>query len=345
MRVLLARPGSLSDSRWARGLSLDGKIALVSTPRVFSLYGKKAVSALKKAGLSVFVFLLPEGEGSKSWDRAGKLLRDMAQVRLTRRSAVAALGGGALTDVAGFAASVFMRGIAWACLPTTMLGQLDAGLGGKTAVNIKEGKNLVGAFHEPAVIVCDPLVLKTLPDRERRSGLAEAVKTALLFDVGLWNLIQRRWVGLILGEPGITGQVVKACAAWKLKIVAQDPHEKKGLREFLNFGHTLGHALEKEAGYGEILHGEAVAWGLRAALRLSPLLRREVEKIDPFLISLQGKIPPRIAAQKILEAAHYDKKARDGRLRFVLLRKIGKPFVSDSVSDSSARAVVNQLLK
>lgn len=344
---LFAARGALAKGAWARGLSRDGRAALVGDATTLRLFGAQATSALRKAAIRASVFTLPEGEAAKSWPSVERLMGAMLDSGLGRGAAVVALGGGAVTDAAGFAASIYLRGLPWVSVPTTVLGQLDGGLGGKTAINLKHGKNLAGSFHDPVAVVCDPLTLKTLPRRERISGLAEAVKTAWLFDPALWRYMRERWDALAEGDQAALERVVAACAKWKLKVVAEDPHETTGRRELLNLGHTLGHALEKAAGYGALRHGEAVIWGLRAMLRLSlkraGLSLSAAMELEDFLAGLP--VPePRVSASEILAAAKRDKKAREGRLRFILLKAVGRPATVDGITEAEAAAVVEELL-
>lgn len=340
---------SRKPSLWAKGLSESGRIMLASEPRVYRLHGKRVADALRREGFSVSIHLLPEGEKAKAWSPVAGLLGAMLEAGLGRDAGLVALGGGALTDAAGFAAAIFMRGIAWASLPTTLLGQLDGGLGGKTAINLPQGKNLAGAFHMPESAVCDTGFLSTLPRRERLSGLAEAVKCGLVFDPPLWDYIRSNWRRLLDGEPAALERVVRSGAGWKMRIVRRDERERKGERELLNFGHTLGHALEKACGFGRLRHGEAVFWGMRAAVRLSVgqagLSPSAASAVDDFLSAVP--LPPlsRVSPTRLLQAARLDKKARGGSPRFVLLRRLGRPVVKDGIAEASLREVIEPLLK
>ena len=322
---------------WTRGLAASGRVALVSEAGVWRRFGPGVESALRRAGLTAARHLLPPGEAAKSWDAVSELMTMMLGAGLGRDSAVVALGGGAVTDAAGFAAAIYLRGVPWVSVPTTLLGQLDSGLGGKTGINLAGGKNLAGAFHRPRAVVCDPEVLSSLPPRERLSGLAEALKYGLVFDPALWRLITRRWSALMAGDAALTARVVRRGSAWKRRIVSRDEFEAKGARELLNFGHTLGHALEAEAGLGVLRHGEAVLWGMRAALKLSVrragLPRAFADEAEAFLKSLPVPLPRRLDARRLAALAARDKKARGGRARFVLLRAPGRPttaFVSQA---------------
>ena len=268
--ALFLGEGARSDARvWMRGVSLGRRLVLVSEPVVSRRYGRGVQAALSRAGFTVMRHLLPSAEAAKSWTAVESLLVAMYRGGLGRDAALVALGGGGVTDAAGFAAAVYLRGIPWVSMPTTLLGQLDSGHGGKTGINLAGGKNIVGAFHRPSAVVCDPDVLRSLPPRERVSGLGEALKYGLAFDPPLWRWMRREWGALRRGDPEPTAEVVRRGVAWKRRIVALDPRETEGPRELLNFGHTLGHALESASGPGVLRHGEAVIWGMRAALRLS----------------------------------------------------------------------------
>lgn len=349
MKSLLAGPGVCARPQaWPRALSPGGKVMLVSEARVRGLFGSELEAAIRRRGFRVSRHSLPEGERAKTWGAVEDLLRAMLREGLGRDSGLVALGGGAVTDAAGFAAAVYLRGIPWVSVPTTLLGQVDSGLGGKTGVNLPEGKNLAGAFHEPLRVVCDTRFLERLPVRERVSGLAEAVKTGLVFDPPLWRYLRGHWAGLLAGEGEPTARVVRRTAAWKLRVVARDPRETRGRRELLNFGHTLGHALETAAGHGVLRHGEAVVWGLRAALRLSVARagfpREEAREVERFLAEIPLPRLPKVSAARLLEIARRDKKARGGRLRFVLLKRLGRPLIAEGIAESDILEAVRPLL-
>lgn len=244
--------------------------------------------------------------------------RIWSELRLGRDGTIVAYGGGTTTDLAGFVAATYMRGVRWIALPTTLVGQVDAAIGGKTAVDLPQGKNLVGAFHYPDRVVIDPQELSTLPEEERRNGMAEVVKTGLLAGRPLWELPEE--------------EMIRACAAFKASVCLEDPYERKGRREILNLGHTFGHALEVASDY-ELPHGEAVALGLTAALRISGV---EVDyPLDPK--------PVRVDRERAWEALRRDKKVRDGKIRLVLLEELGKPVVRD-VQPHAARAALDELI-
>jgi 3-dehydroquinate synthetase/shikimate kinase len=244
--------------------------------------------------------------------------RVWSELRLGRDGTIVAYGGGTTTDLAGFVAATYMRGVRWIALPTTLVGQVDAAIGGKTAIDLPQGKNLVGAFHYPERVVIDPRELETLPEEERRNGMAEVVKTGLLAGRPLWELPEE--------------EMIRACAAFKAEVCLEDPYERKGRREVLNLGHTFGHALEAASNY-EVPHGKAVALGLKAALKLSAI---EVDHpLDPQ--------PVRVDRELAWAALQRDKKVRRGRIRLVLLEALGKPVVRD-VEPDEARAALDELI-
>jgi 3-dehydroquinate synthetase/shikimate kinase len=311
----LARLGELTPGQ--------GKISLVSDKNVERLYGAAAKKALGDRLVSTHV--LTPGEEAKTFASFQRLLEDLP---LERGDLVVGLGGGCVTDVAGFVAATYMRGIAWVSVPTSLVGQVDAGIGGKTAINIEKGKNLVGAFHWPARTVIDPDLLETLPEKERREGMAELVKHGVLIGERLWELPD--------------AEMVRRSVAYKLKVVLRDPREQ-GIRATLNLGHTFAHALETAGAFGSPTHGEAVALGLVAALRLSiergldPVWLEEVEKV------LAPKPVP-VDRDLAWAALFRDKKVAGGTPKFVLLEAPGKPVWGVELSEDEARRALDSLI-
>ncbi|HEY6606858.1 MAG TPA: iron-containing alcohol dehydrogenase [Gaiellaceae bacterium] len=293
----------------------DGNVALVSDPHVAGIHGAAAQVAL--GDRLVLVHRVPQGEGAKTPAVAARL---WSEVRLDRAGTLVALGGGCTTDVSGFAAATYMRGIDWVPVPTTLVGQVDAAIGGKTGIDLPAGKNLVGAFHWPARVVVDPRLLDTLPDRELGEGMAEVVKTGLLAGTPLWEL------------P--LPELVRRSAAFKTALCLRDPYDR-GDRAFLNLGHTFAHALEAAAGYEGVTHGTAVGLGLLAALRLSG---RPTDVVEDVL----APKPVRVDREQAWAAIGRDKKARAGELRIVLLNEAG-PSV-ETRPDAEVRAALDQLI-
>ncbi len=289
----------------------DGPVALVTDPHVAGIHGAAAQLALGERLESTHE--VPAGEEAKTHAVTERLWREL---RLTREGTLAALGGGCVTDVAGFVAATYLRGVAWIAVPTSLVGQVDAAIGGKTAIDLPEGKNLVGAFHWPARTVIDPALLETLPDRERHEGMAEVVKTGLLAGEPLWELPQ--------------AELVRRCAAFKAAVCLRDPYEE-GERAILNLGHTFAHALEAGAGYGTVTHGTAVALGLLAALRLSGRPTDVVERV------LQPR-PVRADRERAWASLRRDKKRG-----LVLLGDDG-PRWDVQLPDADVRAALDELI-
>jgi 3-dehydroquinate synthase len=261
----------------------------------------------------------------------------MAQAGLDRSSSVFALGGGVVGDLAGFVAAIYYRGIPCVQVPTTVVAQVDSSIGGKTGVNLATGKNLVGSFHQPALVVADVSTLSTLPPREFHEGFAEIIKHAAIRDPEL------------LGEIADRTELVARNIRIKASIVAADEFETSGLRALLNFGHTIGHGIEAAAGYGSLLHGEAISLGLAAAAALSVkhagLPQGEADHIIEALArhNLPLKLPREISVESILAAVSRDKKFQSGAVRFVLLKKLGEAFVSDKIAISEIRSAIEEL--
>jgi 3-dehydroquinate synthetase len=270
----------------------DGAVALVSDPQVAGIHGMDAQLAL--GGRLAETHELPPGEEAKTLTAVERLWQDL---RLDRSGTIVALGGGCTTDAAGFAAAAYLRGVAWTPVPTSLVAQVDAAIGGKTAIDLPQGKNLVGAFHWPGRTVVDPALLETLPEPQRLEGMAEVVKTGLLAGEPFWELPD--------------DELARRCAAFKAAVCLRDPHER-GERAMLNLGHTFAHALEAAAGYEGLTHGRAVALGLLAALRLSG---RDTRVVDEVL----RPEPVRVDRERAWQAMRRDKKARGGELRLVLL--------------------------
>jgi shikimate kinase / 3-dehydroquinate synthase len=252
---------------------------------------------------------------SKTLEEAQRI---WSELRLGRDGTIVAYGGGTTTDLAGFVAATYMRGVRWIAFPTTLVGQVDAAIGGKTAVDLPQGKNLVGAFHYPDEVVIDPGELSTLPEKERRNGMSEVVKTGLLAGRPLWELPEE--------------EMIRACAAFKAEVCLEDPYERKGRREILNLGHTFAHALEAASDY-RVSHGEAVALGLTAALRLSGLGMSEVLDVQPV----------EVERERAWEALQRDKKMREGKIRLVLLEELGKPVVREA-NPAEVRVALDELI-
>lgn len=294
-------------------------VFLISSPRVMRSQGHE-LAPLRALAPELVELLVPDGEAAKSLEIAGGLWEAMARAGGKRDSVVVAFGGGAVGDLAGFVAATFLRGVDFVQLPTTLLAQVDAAIGGKTAIDIPAGKNLVGAFHQPVLVAAESRTLTTLPRAELRSGLVEAIKMAALLDLPLLARIERDLDRLLAGEPAALAPVVRSAAAAKVGVVERDPQEN-GERQLLNYGHTFGHALEAAAGYGAMLHGDAVAWGMRFSHRLAR--RRGADgdflaRVERLLDRLGLPDPPAVALDTVIANLARDKKARESGLIWIL---------------------------
>lgn len=324
-------------------------IALITHRKVFSLHGGKFFSSLKKQGFHVACAFVPEGETSKSQRELGRLYDFLARNHFQRDSAVIALGGGVIGDLAGYAAATYMRGISMFHAPTTVVAQVDSSIGGKTGINHVSAKNLIGAFYQPRAVLCDVRALETLPRREYVSGLAEVVKYGMIYDKDFLSLLEKNSGAILMRDPRVMTAVVKRCAEIKAEVVGKDEKEK-ALRMILNYGHTLGHAIETSTEYQSLLHGEAVAWGMVFAAHLSREyagLSTDVEKQQNELLKAFGLLntlkKPRDMRQ-FMRLLLLDKKARKGKVRFILLRDAGKTVVADKVTLSVIRRVMSETL-
>lgn len=304
---------------------LKGPIALVSDTHIAPHHGARAAAALSAAGYTVTRLTLPAGEASKTLASAAQLWEEFVKAGLERGSTVVALGGGVIGDLSGFAASAYLRGVRWVMVPTSLLAMVDAGIGGKTAIDLPQGKNLVGAFHPPALVVVDPDLLGTLPEAELRNGMAEVLKHGILRDPGLFELCARGWQAL---QSADWTALVRRAIAVKVLYILSDPYERAE-RAALNLGHTIGHGVEQASNFS-LRHGEAVAVGLAAAVRLAvrqglaqPQL---VAQIDQALdgLGLPRHLPAGMDPVRVLALMQNDKKKRGGQIRFVLPEAIGK---------------------
>jgi len=329
-RGVLRRLGEHMDS-----LGMTGSVAVVSNPTIWQLYGEMVEEALRRANLEFFVALMPDGEAYKTLETVSHLYGEFLKGGLDRSGLVVAVGGGVVGDVAGFAAATYMRGVPWVQVPTTLLAMVDSSVGGKTGVDLPYGKNLVGAFHQPAQVVIDPEVLRTLPVAELRCGLAETVKAAVIGDPDLFERLEQiEASGPPPCETWDWPWVIRRALAVKIAVVEEDPLEQ-GRRAVLNLGHTVGHALERLSGY-TLRHGEAVSMGMVAESRLAVLLGHCDPALPERLAALLNRLglPTRLpdyAPEDIWAAMQTDKKRKAHRLRFALPRRLGDVFVTGEV--------------
>jgi 3-dehydroquinate synthase len=311
--------------RVASRIRQDGAVFVISSPRVWRHWGARVERLL--GGVLRVTIMIDDAETAKNLSTVERACRDLVRAGADRRALIVAVGGGVVGDVAGFVAASYARGIALIHVPTTVVAQVDSALGGKTGVNLPEGKNLVGAFYPPKGVVADPGFLSSLPPREFRSGIYEIIKYGVIGDAKLFQFLEEKLEKVLRRERAALAFVIERSIAQKAHVVSEDEHET-GLREILNFGHTFAHALESVTRYRTYLHGEAVGWGMIAAARLAVekemLQPREEERIAK-VIARVGPLPawPSIPAAQMIDAMQADKKTRAGRLRFVLPERVG----------------------
>jgi len=323
-------------------LGLNRKAVIVTNPTVKRLYGDKLKETLKAAGMETMTAVVPDGENYKSLEQAGKIFDQMADFQAERNTPVLALGGGVIGDLAGFVAATYMRGTPLIQIPTTLLAQVDSSVGGKVAVNHGRLKNNIGTFYQPALVLTDSATLATLPKEEIRNGMAEVIKYGAIRDPELFELIENNPSPV----PELWDEIVTRCAAIKAEIVEQDETDR-GIRNILNFGHTLGHAIETVSSY-KVKHGQGVAIGMLAAAIISEqggFCAANVAARLKALIQKAGlpvKIP-HLDLAKIMQAMQHDKKKTDGRVRFVLLKAIGEAFLYDEIEMELCKGLLQEM--
>ena len=328
-------------------LKLGQRCALITDTHVAPLYAAAAERSLRKAGFEPIRITVSAGETAKSLKTVQSCYDQLAQHRLERRSFIVALGGGVAGDLAGFVAATYLRGISFVQVPTTLLAQVDSSVGGKVGVNLAAGKNLVGAFHQPKLVLCDLDTLRTLPKREFLAGLAEVIKYGIISDAALFKRIERDLAKILRKDSKVLTEVVARCCSIKAEVVGHDETES-GLRAILNFGHTIGHAIENISGYGKFLHGEAISIGQVAAASLSSQLTGlradEAERIRTLFIRAGLPVALKLDASrraKLLAAMKLDKKVSGGQVKFVLAKKIGRVVWGQQVESEALNSALN----
>lgn len=330
-------------------LNLGARCALIADANTARRYAPAAVKSLRAAGFDPVLLRVPAGETAKSLHVVSMCYDQLAAHRLERKSFIVALGGGVVGDLAGFVAATYLRGVPFVQVPTTLLAQVDSSVGGKVGVNLPAGKNLVGAFHQPRLVLCDLDTLKTLPLRELRAGLAEVIKYGIIDDAAFFSRLERDMAKLLRRDPETLAAIIARSCEIKAEVVSQDETET-GRRALLNFGHTIGHAIEAVSGYGKFLHGEAISIGQVAAARLSSdvlsLPEAEVRRIRNLFVQagLPVSLPLTTARRKkLLAAMRLDKKVSGGEIKFVLARRIGKAVWGQKVPEPAIHVVLDSL--
>lgn len=337
----LARIGALATS-----LGKVSRAVVITDANVQEPYALPAAESLSAAEIDVDIISVEPGEESKSVEVAAGLWIGMLELGADRQTVVVAVGGGVVGDLAGFVAATFLRGLRFVQVPTTLLAQVDSSVGGKVGVNLPEGKNMVGAFWQPIGVLIDPDVLRTLPDREYRAGLAEVVKYGVILDAEFFGILEERVDQINARDPHCLAQVITRCCRLKADVVEADEFERSGRRAILNYGHTFAHAFETLSGYGNVLHGEAVAMGMTCAARLAQRLRRVDEEFVARQTALLERlqlpfVPPKVDADSALKVMAHDKKVSHGELRFVLPSRLGEVELVGGIDPHEVAAVLS----
>jgi 3-dehydroquinate synthase len=325
-------------------LGLGSRIAVITNSVVRPLYGGLVEKTLQESGFQVKLIEVPDGEVYKSLATAEGLYDELVDFAMDRTSTVMALGGGVIGDLAGFVAATYMRGVCFVNIPTTLLAHVDSAVGGKTGVDHPRGKNLIGAFHQPSLVLCDLSLLKTLPEKELLAGMAEVVKYGVILDPDFFSFVESHVPQILKQDSRTMTEVVRSSCAAKASVVEDDEREA-GRRAILNFGHTLGHAIESLTGYTRYIHGEAVSMGMTAAARISHAMglcdKEVVSRLEKLLkrIGLPTDLPE-INPEEVIRILAHDKKVRDGKVRFVLPQRIGKVVIRDDVDPEIIRSII-----
>jgi len=342
----------------AKPLLARPKVIVVSDDNVAKLYGTRVYNSFRNAGIEASLAVMPAGEGSKDFETFGQLMNALLDQKPDRKTTLVALGGGVVGDLTGFAASVLLRGVDFIQVPTTLLAQVDSSVGGKTGINTRHGKNLVGSFYQPRLVLADTDVLDSLPRRELLAGYAEVAKYGLIDDPGFWDWCEKNGAAVLAGDAAARTHAIEQSCLAKARIVAADERETTDLRALLNLGHTFGHALEAETGFGDgLLHGEAVGTGMALAFDLSARLglcpAADAARVRAHLGAVG--LPMRLRAiggdnsrawdaGRLIDHMRGDKKAEAGRLTFVLARGIGKSFVTRDVDEAALRSLLEDAI-
>ena len=340
-RDLLAKTGRLIAERFN-----TSRIAVVTHPSIRQLFGEQIASELTTVGQAPEFIEVPEGESSKSLQQAEAIYDRLLEMNCDRKSALVALGGGVVGDLTGFIAATYQRGIPFVQIPTTLLSQVDSSVGGKTAVNHPRGKNMIGSFYQPKLVVIDLNTLHTLPQNEFRAGLAEVVKYGIIADARLFAFLEENAEAILSQDSHCLEHIIETSCAIKAGVVEKDEHESR-YRMILNFGHTFGHAIETLTGYTGYLHGEAVAIGMVQAAWLSTETGRCSEDVPHRITGLLKKLglpsqPPDLKSQDIIKSMYHDKKTEHNQLRFVLVKGIGSVEIVDDVLEIPIRKVLDR---
>ncbi|MBT7681468.1 MAG: 3-dehydroquinate synthase [Nitrospina sp.] len=314
------------------------RVVIITHPSINSLYGKEVVANFKDQGWTTDVIEVPEGESSKNLGQAEKLYDRLLELNCDRKSVLVALGGGVIGDLVGFVAATYQRGIPFIQMPTTLLSQVDSSVGGKTAVNHPKGKNMIGAFYQPRLVLADLETLRTLPSNEYRAGLAEIVKYGVISDAKLFEFLETQYKEILNLDQQCLSYIIETSCAIKAEVVEKDEWESH-YRMILNFGHTLGHAIESLTNYSRFIHGEAVAIGMVRAAALSQSMGKCSEDVPRRLEALLKNLGlpvemPELDSSAVIESLYHDKKTMDHKIKFILVKEIGSIEIVDQISEA-----------
>ena len=320
------------------------RVVVITHPPINSLYGEEVVENFVAQGWTTDIIEVPEGESSKNLGQAEKLYDHLLELKCDRKSALIALGGGVIGDLVGFVAATYQRGIPFIQMPTTLLSQVDSSVGGKTAVNHPKGKNMIGAFYQPRLVVADLETLKTLPSKEYRAGLAEIVKYGVISDARLFEFLETHYKEILNLDHECLSYIIETSCAIKAGVVEKDERESH-YRMILNFGHTLGHAIESLTDYSRFIHGEAVAMGMVCAAKLSHSMGKCSEEVPKRLETLLKKLGlpvemPGLDSSAVIESLYHDKKTMDHKIRFILVKEIGSVEIVDHMPEAEILKVL-----
>jgi 3-dehydroquinate synthase len=327
--------------------SIGKKIAVISNPNIYELYGEKIISSLKKEGFDPSLILIPDGEIYKDYFWAYHILTQLLELGLDRKSCLIALGGGVIGDITGFVASIYMRGIPYIQIPTTLLAQVDSSVGGKTAVNHSLGKNMIGSFWQPSLVWIDVNTLDTLPEREFISGMAEVIKYGIIWDKDFFDYLESNREKILKKDKDLLIPAIKRACEIKAEVVSKDERESS-LRAILNYGHTIGHAIETLTGYTTYLHGEAISIGMVYEAKLSNILgfleKESLERIKNILknLGLPTILPINIDTTAMVKTILLDKKNIEGKIRMVIPESIGKMKINFEISEENLKGILNE---
>lgn len=346
--VIIEKAGLANLGKHLSLLNLGKKLLVISNPEIFSLWGKPVVDSLTATGFEVSTLLMPPGETAKNLESLQQIYDAALENYLERSSTMLALGGGVIGDLTGFAAATWLRGINFIQVPTSLLAMIDASIGGKTGVNHPKGKNLIGAFYQPRLVFIDPQVLTTLPEREFRAGMAEVIKYGIIWDADLFTKLEQseNLTNLSSIAPELLETIITRSCQAKVDVVTKDEKES-GLRAILNYGHTIGHAVESLTNYSTYNHGEAVAIGMviagKIALHLGLWSEAEATRQDQLIYKagLPSQIPDFLDTEAIIETLKSDKKVKSGKVRFILPTQIGVATISDQVTSDHLRQILS----